>query len=221
MSREFAKYAHEHDCYVLTSDSDAIICSIRGVIPLDEVYSSFRRHSLKYIPIVRHDRLLEVCQLNDAQLRYLALLLGNDFVKGIHPAYTRGLRDQMLVEGFIQHIIPLQTEEEMMDDYHNHSHLPVDEVRWRFEMVKRKYDVNSYPSFPLSFLTEEEDEGVYDECGVTRGLGVSLCCDIDSLTDFITSYGAHYSHFLLDYMLVPRLSIPITFFFENDERSVE
>ena len=113
--------------------------------------------------------------MNDAQLRYLALLLGNDFVKGIHPAYTRRLRDQMLVEGFIQHIIPLQTEEEMMDDYHNHSHLPVDEVRWRFEMVKRKYDVNSYPSFPLSFLTEEEDEGVYDECGVTRGLGVSLC----------------------------------------------
>ena len=96
-----------------------------------------------------------------------------------------------------------------------------DAVRWRFEMVKRKYDVNSYPSFPLSFLTEEEDEGVYDECGITRGLGVSLCCDIDSLTDFITSYGAHYSHFLLDYMLVPRLSIPITFFFENDERSVE
>ena len=221
MSREFAKYAYEHDCYVLTSDSDAIICSIRGVIPLNEVYSSFRRHTLKYIPVVRHDLLLVVCQLNDAQLRYLALLLGNDFVKGIHPAYTRGLRDQMLVKGFIQHIIPLQTEEEMMDDYHNHSHLPVDEVRRRFEMVKRKYDVNSYPSFPLSFLTEEEDECVYDECGVTRGLGVSLCCDIDSLTDFITSYGTHYSHFLFDYMLVPRLSIPITFFFENDERSVE
>lgn len=44
---------------------------------------------------------------------------------------------------------------------------------------------------------------------------------VGELASFITSYGAHYSHFLLDYMLVPRLSIPITFFFENDERSVE
>ena len=178
MSREFAKYAYEHDCYLLTSDSDAMIYSIRGIIPLDEVYSSFRRHTLKCIPVVRHDLLLEVCQLSDVQLCYLALLLGNDFVIGIHPAFARGLKGQMLVERFIQHIIPLQTKEEMMDDYHHHSHIPVDEVRRRFEMVKRKYDVNSYPSFPLSFLTEEEDEGVYDKCGVTRGLGASLCSTV-------------------------------------------
>ena len=44
---------------------------------------------------------------------------------------------------------------------------------------------------------------------------------VGELASFITSYGTHYSHFLFDYMLVPRLSIPITFFFENDERSVE
>ena len=157
--------------------------------------------------------------MNDAQLRYLALLLGNDFVRGIHPAYARGLGGQMLVERFIQHIIPLQTEEEMMDDYHHHSRLPMDEVRWRFEMVKRKYDVDSYPSFPLSFLTEEEEEDVYDECGVTRGLGVSMCCEIDSLVNLITSYGTHYSHFILDCIFSCVLYIPVTLFFTNKESS--
>lgn len=49
---------------------------------------------------------------------------------------------------------------------------------------------------------------------------VVLNC-VEELISFVKSYGTRYSHFLLDYMLVPRLSIPITFFFVNEERSAE
>ena len=223
MYREIAKYAHDHNCYVLTGDYDFAVFPTRGMICVQSLIHRFSRGaSMRTIPIMPHSKLRTELGLTDERLLYVAVLRGNDFVGHRVPSCAVDCPSEEALERIIEHVRSVRSNEEDMirDCLMQFPRLSEDAVRWRFEMVKRKYDVNSYPSFPLSFLTEEEDEGVYDECGVTRGLGVSLCCDIDSLTDFITSYGAHYSHFLLDCIFSCVLYIPVTLFFTNKESSV-
>ena len=96
----------------------------------------------------------------------------------------------------------------------------LDELRNRYRIVKRKYDIDSYPEFPLSLLTDdrEKEQEVYETCGISRSRGQSNQLRIDDLRGLVECYRTTYSSFLIDFIFVPRICLPVTLFFQNHNR---
>ncbi len=161
--REIAKYASDHDCYVLSSDYDFVVFPIKGLVDLNSCMQSIHRkaHSLE---LISNLRIYTSFHLSEERMTYLALLQGNDFVNGLPNAN---------IEETIHRIATLDGN--LFEDYCRcFPRVERDELRRRFALVMKKYDVHSYPSFPLSCLTDSShNTAVLEACGVTEGTASS------------------------------------------------
>lgn len=157
--REIAKYASDHDCYVLSSDYDFVVFPIKGLVDLNSCMQSIHRktHSLE---LISNLRIYTSFHLSEEGMTYLALLQGNDFVNGLSNAN---------IEETIHRVATL--EGNLFEDYCRcFPRVDREELRRRFDLVMKKYDVHSYPSFPLSCLTDSShNTSVLEACGVTEG----------------------------------------------------
>ena len=88
--REIAKYAHDHNCYVLTHDTDFCAFPIPGMIIIDNVISLLTRAPLpSAIPICPHVLMNQVLHVPDLLLQYACILMGNDFRRGTYSSLWR------------------------------------------------------------------------------------------------------------------------------------
>ncbi|KAK8819763.1 hypothetical protein WA556_002750, partial [Blastocystis sp. ATCC 50177/Nand II] len=195
LDREIAKYASDHDCYVLSSDYDFVVFPIKGLVDLNSCMQSIHRkaHSLE---LISNLRIYTSFHLSEERMTYLALLQGNDFVNGLPNAN---------IEETIHRIATLDGN--LFEDYCRcFPRVEREELRRRFALVMKKYDVHSYPSFPLSCLTDSShNTAVLEACGVTE----------ESLSQLLASYGTVFSHSLIDCLFSPVLYTPVTLFFQN------
>lgn len=104
--REIAKYAHDHNCYVLTRDSDFYSYSIPGVIDVERVIKTLARNA------------------DPSSL----------------PVFCR----------------------QMLDTFGR-------VLSHRSNSVSSKYNIATYPAFPLSLLTKSKDETLFARYETTRG----------------------------------------------------
>lgn len=80
----------------------------------------------------------------------------------------------------------------------------------------KKYDVHSYPSFPLSCLTDSShNTAVLEACGVTEGTASSTPHLQSPSQALLASIGTVFSHSLMDCLFSPVLYTPVTLFFQN------
>ncbi|OAO13920.1 hypothetical protein AV274_4414 [Blastocystis sp. ATCC 50177/Nand II] len=207
--REIAKYAEMHKCYVLTGDYDFAVFPVNGIVDVLEVFKAFD-HKSHSIPTIPRDTMLNALHLTNLKLLYTAVLCGNDFGSRGKPACLEDMpKDVKAIDVVMNHIIPLaDTKETLIEDcmtqFPNLSRAAIE--KW-FSFVEFKYNTKAYPSFPQSCLKQSIIKGVFTLCGISK----------DALRQLLFRYGTSYSSFLFDYIFLPRISIPVTLFFQNDK----
>ena len=234
-NREIAKYAMKKGLFVLTDDHDFLIFPVKGIISIyDTLENCDTIASLRCV--VSRKRLLRYLRLSSFQLELIPVFVGDDFVKpsyGSSGSSDSGEQKPLRITQAVKIIRRLhaKSEGELLN---GNSHLieegisqetvnpipSLDELRNRYRTVKRKYDIDSYPEFPLSLLTDdrEKEQEVYEACGISRSRGQSNQLRIDDLRGLVECYRTTYSSFLIDFIFVPRICLPVTLFFQNRNR---
>lgn len=222
--------------FVLTDDHDFLIFPVKGIVSLVDTLEDWSSiMNLKCV--VCRDLLLRHLRLSSDRLKLIPVFVGNDFVK---PSYgssgssdSRKNKSPLYIGygliGFIRDL-DAKSEERLLNSIRRSKKgkyqtiirfMPsLDELGKRYRIVKRKYDIDSYPEFPLSLLTDdrEKEQEVYEACGISRSRGQSNQLIVDDLRGLVGYYGTTYSSFLIDFIFVPRICLPVTLFFQNRNR---
>lgn len=186
--------------------------------------------------VVSRDLLLRHLRLSSDRLKLIPVFVGDDFVKPSHGSSgssDSGEQKSLCITQAVKIIRRLhaKSERELLNGIgllikegrfqDIMSLMPsLDELRNRYRIVKRKYDIDSYPEFPLSLLADdrEKEQEVYEACGISRSRGQSNQLRIDDLRGLVGYYRTTYSSFLIDFIFVPRICLPVTLFFQNRNR---
>ncbi|OAO13919.1 hypothetical protein AV274_4413 [Blastocystis sp. ATCC 50177/Nand II] len=207
--REIAKYAEMHKCYVLTGDYDFAVFPVNGIVDVLEVFKAFD-HKSHSIPTIPRDTMLNALHLTNLKLLYTAVLCGNDFGSRGKPACLEDMpKNVKAIDVVMSHVVQLaDTKESLIEDcmtqFPGRSREAIE--KW-FSFVEFKYNTKAYPLFPQSCLTQSIDDDVFTLCGISKY----------SLRQLMFRYGTSYSSFLFDYIFLPRVSIPVTLFFQNSD----
>ena len=164
---------------------------------------------------------MHVLHLSHQKLQYAAVLRRNDFVDDVIAKCVRENPSVSPMESILSHIsaLPDKFEALLQDCKEQLPDIKEEAIRERFNMVRRKYDVVTYPPFPMSLLTDHYDGEAYAKCGVTRGIAVSPCQRLESLLALVKSYHTQLSDSLLDRIFTPITSVYITLFHNDDDCS--
>ena len=168
--REIAKYANEHQCYVLTGDYDFAVFPVKGIVDMGLIFIAFERH-LHKVQTIPHRKMLSALNLTDLKLIYVAVLRGNDFVRKGTPAFLEEIPKGKRFEVMIEHVVSLpNTKADLIEDcnkqFPRESRSSIEE--W-FSKVEFKYNTKVYPPFPESCLTQKINNNVFSQCNITRG----------------------------------------------------
>ena len=184
--------------------------------------------------VVSRDLLLR--HLSSDRLKLIPVFVGDDFVKPSHGSSgssDSGEQKSLCITQAVKIIRRLhaKSERELLNGIgllikegrfqDIMSLMPsLDELRNRYRIVKRKYDIFSYPEFPLSLLADdrEKEQEVYEACGISRSRYQSNQLIVEDLRGLVGYYKTTYSSFLIDFIFVPRICLPVTLFFQNRNR---
>ena len=235
-NREIAKYAMKKGLFVLTDDHDFLIFPVKGIVSISDTLGKCGTIANPKCVVCR-DLLLRHLRLSSDRLKLIPVFVGNDFVK---PSYgssgssdSRKNKSPLYIGygliGFIRDL-DAKSEERLLNSIRRSKKgkyqtiirfMPsLDELGKRYRTVKRKYDIDSYPEFPLSLLTDdrEKEQEVYEACGISQGRYQSNQLIVDDLRGLVGYYKTTYSSFLIDFIFVPRICLPVTLFFQNRNR---
>lgn len=233
----------------MTDDFDFAIFPVEGMVSPSSCVKAFS-DGWSTIPYIVNSKIRAQLGLTPNRLICLAVLRGNDYVNKQVPKFLRtwygdnfletsgegamelgedsneqernGKKERMVLELVINFLPAVKDTEEALLAFCKEQLSPLteEEVEERYRIVKRKYDIDSYPEFPLSLLTDdrEKEQEVYEACGISRSRGQSNQLRIDDLRGLVECYRTTYSSFLIDFIFVPRICLPVTLFFQNHNR---
>ena len=183
----------------MTDDFDFAIFPVEGLVSPSSCVKAFSE-GWSTIPYIVNSKVRAQLGLTPNRLICLAVLRGNDYVSRRVPMFLRswygndGLetagegamelcedsneqernrrKERMVLELTINYLPAVKDTEEALLEFCKKQLSPLteEEVEERYRTVKRKYDIDSYPEFPLSLLTDdrEKEQEVYEACGISQ-----------------------------------------------------